>query len=167
MRYITTSIYNRYLQAREQVRQRAISNGEFEYARKVAECSVFRGNEGIKDLVAVAFTPQGSEFVTRHGFPSLDDFRKMDSIQMRNYGVYIDRGMIKLTNEEQVLVVGNTKVTINCDTIGRYKVIVMHGAKATINASNYAVVKVDADNTAEITTNITNHAKIIGYEPIK
>lgn len=167
MRHITTSIYNCYLQAREQIRQQAINNGELDYARKIAECSVFRGNEGIKDLVAVAFTPQGSEFVTRYGFPSIDDFRKMDSIQMRNYGVYIDRGMIGLTNEEQVLIVGNTKATINCDTIGRYKIIVMHGAKATINASNYAVVKVETDNTAEIVTNVINHAKIIGYEPIK
>lgn len=93
-----------------------------------------------KSLCWLFFTPQGREFCEENNFPTLEQFRSMDS-QIANYGVLVDAGNINRSNDEKIALIGQTDAKLTfTDNSKVHKVILMHGAKATIIARNYSVV---------------------------
>ena len=104
-------------------------------------CAKSNGVSDWKTLCWLFFTPQGIEFCENNNFPCLDDFRQMDG-PISDYGVFVDKGEVRRTNDSNVALVGNTNATLVFDDNTKvHKVIVMHGAKATLIARNYAVVR--------------------------
>lgn len=95
-----------------------------------------------KSVCWLFFTPQGREFCAKHNFPSLESFRLIKE-EVLKYGVYVDSGGIKLSDVENIALVGDTSAELTysgADVI--HRVILMHGAKAVIHASRYAVISV-------------------------
>ncbi len=93
-----------------------------------------------KSLSWLFFTPQGCEFCEVNNFPTIEMFRGMSS-EIGNYGVHVDAGTVRLSNDDKVALIGNTEgELIFSDNTKVHKVIFMHGAKAKVTASNYAVV---------------------------
>lgn len=109
-------------------------------ASLLGACSKSNGISDWKSLVWLFFTPQGREFCEENNFPSLEQFRGMDS-RIADYGVLVDAGRISLENEEKIALIGNTDAELlYTDNTKVHKIILMHGAKAHIVASNYVVI---------------------------
>lgn len=134
-------------------------NDVIESAGKFDLCNKLDGVSNWSELTKSLMTAQGREFCEKNKFPSLEEFRSMDS-DLTKYDVYIDAGDIQLSNPKRAVVVGNTDAEINItDNTRVIKILVYHGARVTVNASNYSVVlvvnidgnvQVDNDNTAKI-----------------
>lgn len=93
-----------------------------------------------KSLSWLFFTPQGREFCEENSFPTLEMFRGMSS-EIENYGVHVDAGSVRLSNDDKVALIGNTQgELVISDNTRVHKVILMHGAKAKVTASNYTVI---------------------------
>lgn len=129
-------------------------------ANLLGACGKSEGVSDWKTLAWLFFTPQGREFCETHNFPSLAQFRGMDSV-ITSYGVYVDAGNISRVNDKNIALIGNTSAELKYSGVEYvHKVILMHGAKARIKASNYAVillvnigdckVKIEKDNTVSI-----------------
>ena len=115
-------------------------NGIMQSASLLGACSKSNGISDWKSLVWLFFTPQGREFCEENNFPSLEQFRGMDS-RIADYGVLVDAGRISLENEEKIALIGNTDAELlYTDNTKVHKIILMHGAKAHIVASNYVVI---------------------------
>lgn len=109
-------------------------------ASLLGACSKSNGISDWKSLVWLFFTPQGREFCEENNFPTLEQFRGMDS-RIADYGVLVDAGRISLENEEKIALIGNTDAELlYTDNTKVHKIILMHGAKAHIVASNYVVI---------------------------
>lgn len=123
-------------------------------------CSKSNGVSDWKSLVWLFFSPQGREFCEENNFPSLEMFQGMKE-HVEEYGVYVDSGEVKRSNDANIGLVGNTSATLTFDdNTVVHKVILMHGAKVRIKASRYAVillvnvgncdVKIEKDETVVI-----------------
>lgn len=110
-------------------------------ALSMGACSKSNGVSDWKTLCWLFFTPQGIEFCESNKFPSIDKFREMDN-SIADFGVFVDKGEIKRTNDSSIAVIGNTNATLVFDDNTKvHKVILMHGASALIIARDYAVVR--------------------------
>ena len=95
-----------------------------------------------KSLCWLLFSPQGVEFCEKHNFPGIEQFRELESENLSDFGVFIDKGKISRINDSCIALVGNTRGELVFDDNTKvHKVIVMHGAEAFIVARNYAVVR--------------------------
>ena len=152
-----------WLDAKEKAARLQEGKGNFDLAAKLNACQMFKGDESIEDLVALMFTQQGIEFMTRlgGGFPDLAVFRKFKRFSPEKLGVYIDAGRITLKNPEKAFLVGNTVAVLQYDELKAKRLVMMHGAKATVEASGWAVVKIDTDGTCNIDVKKTDHAKVL------
>lgn len=111
----------------------------FEMANRLGACRLLHGTESKEDLMRLLLTPQGTEFCTKHNFPSLEQLQQFKGDTAERMGIFIDTNT-ELTNPVKVFLAGRTRAVLHFDAIGRYNVILMHGAAAEIHASNYAVV---------------------------
>lgn len=111
----------------------AIQQGACEKATKATDW---------KTLCWLLFSPQGAEFVERHNFPSIEQFRAIDNEHIADFGVYVDKGKISRANDSCIALIGDTRGELVFDDNTKvHKVIVMHGAEAFIVVRNYAVVR--------------------------
>ena len=84
-----------------------------------------------KSLCWLLFSPQGVEFCEKHNFPSIEQFRELESENLSDFGVFIDKGKISRINDSCIALVGNTRGELVFDDNTKvHKVIVMHGAEA-------------------------------------
>ena len=152
-----------WLEAKEKAARLQEGKGNFDLAAKLNACQMFRGDESIEDLVALMFTQQGIEFMTRlgGGFPDLAVFRKFKRYSPAKLGVYIDAGQITLENPEKAFLVGNTVAVLQYDELKAKRLVMMHGAKATVEASGWAVVRIDTDGTCNVDVKKADHAKVL------
>ena len=129
-------------------------------ANRFGACEKSKGVSDWKSLTWLFFTPQGREFCEEHNFPSLEQFRGVDSV-IAKYGVYVDAGNIQCSNDKEIALIGNISAELMYSGVECvHKVILMHGAKARITASNHAVillvnignceVEIEKDNTVVI-----------------
>lgn len=114
-------------------------------ADKLAECELLTGTETLPELIDIIFSPQGREFMTRFGFPSVETFRRFLPYHPEQYGVFIDAAGIALTDVSRVFLIGNTSARLNYRETQGNTVILMHGASAEINAGGYSVLRVERD----------------------
>lgn len=111
----------------------AIEQGACEKASKATDW---------KTLAWLLFSPQGVEFCETHNYPSLEQFRDISNEDIEQFGVYVDKGIVKGENARCTALIGNTRGELVFDDNTKvHKVIVMHGAEAFIVARNYAVVR--------------------------
>ena len=106
-----------------------------------------------RTLTELFFSPQGQEFCQEHNFPSLDEFRRIKD-EVKDRGIYIDRGNIVLKGRKHICLAGDTSAEIEASGVEFvHTVILMHGSSATINASNYAVLKIVNISGSEVEIN--------------
>lgn len=110
-------------------------------AAALGACAKSGGVSDWKSLVWLFFTPQGREFCEENNFPSLEMFRGMKE-GVEPYGVWVDAGNIKRSNDIRTGLIGGTRAELTFDDDMMHKVILMHGAEAHIRVSGYAVVLV-------------------------
>lgn len=113
-----------------------------EMALSIGACPLINDAESIADLIALMRTPQGREFCKKYKFPTLRVLREYKE-ELYSLGVYVDCGVVNLTNVEDVIVAGDTRAElVYDDTAKPYHVIVMNGADVVITAKGYAVCQV-------------------------
>lgn len=151
----------KWQKAKDQARRICLERGKSDLADRISVCTMFKGTESLDDAASLVFSAQGSEFMTRFGFPSLDTFRSFLKFSPEKYGAYIDKGKIALSGEKRILLVGNTTARIKCDETALYRIILMHGASAVIDASGYSVVKVEKDGVSSHDINVSDFAKVM------
>lgn len=155
MKELIQKIQKDWQKAKDEAQMACAYAGNYELARKLAECTMFKGTENLEQLIGLMFTPQGIEFLTRYNFPDLATFRKFKKYHPERYGVYIDCGKIALSEAHRIFLVGNSSATLDYRETAGSRVFLMHGARATIIASGYAVVKVEHDAKSSVSY-ITN-----------
>ena len=97
----------------------------------------------------------------KHHFPNIATIRQFKQYGVDKYGIYIDAGVITLTNPEKVVLIGRTSATLNFDNKGQHNVVFMQGAKGIVNASKWAVVRVEAGQGCNVIKNVFNNAIIL------
>ena len=65
----------KWQKAKDQARRICLERGKSDLADRISVCTMFKGTESLDDAASLVFSAQGSEFMTRFGFPSLDTFR--------------------------------------------------------------------------------------------
>lgn len=133
----------------------------FNTARKLSVCSMFKGSENLEELINLMFSPQGAEFLTTYGFPDIATFRKFKKYHPERLGVYIDCGKISISEPRRAFLVGNTTAEIKCEETQRNRIILMCGASASVMASGYSLVKIDKDQSSQVIYSAKDHAKIL------
>lgn len=129
-------------------------------ASLLGACSKSEEVSDWKSFIWQFFTPQGREYSEENNFPTLEQFRGMDS-KIADYGVLVDVGNVIRENDEKITLIENTDTELTfTDNPKVHKVILMHGTKATITAHNYVVipfvntggcdVQIDRDDTVMI-----------------
>lgn len=158
MEKLIRKIQQDWIKAKAMAQAQSELNGFHELAYKLGACSMFKGDENLQELIRLMFTPQGMEFMTRFGFPSLSTFRKFKKYNPEQFGVYIDKGNIELCETRKVFLVGNTSAVLKYRETAGNRVCIMHGASAVIIAGGYAVIKTEKDSTAQLSTIVNDKA---------
>ena len=136
-------------------------NGIYGRARNAAlRLDACRLAVGLRDAASAArlmLSPQGREFMRRHGWPTLDVLRQ-DAAGLRVHGVVVD-GAADVRNAD-VVAAGDADVAVRLSGTGRlWHVVALHGARVRVVARDWAVVtvdnisgevEVDADATARV-----------------
>lgn len=131
-------------------------------ARLAGACGLFTGGEEtIGEMAELLLSPQGIEFCTGTGCPSLGTFRLFRPYLEEGCGVYIDAGCVNLRNPGRTVLVGKTTANVTCDVLMRNEITVLRGAKASVLAFNWAVVAVHRDAESECITSACGNAVIL------
>lgn len=121
----------------------------------------------VDDAIDSLFTPQGSEFFRKTGYPSIDTLREGKKHLADMSGVYLDCGDITLSQPPKhtanLLIIGDSMVnlTISQPTI-LYHIIVAHNASLKLNANRHSVatITVVGDCNVEVINDGTAKVKI-------
>ncbi len=131
-------------------------------AKRLGACSLLTGKESsVDDIVRLFLTPQGIEFCMKHHFPDIQTLRLFKSENVERYGIYIDAGEIALTNPEKVVLIGNTKATILCDTLEKHTVYLLKGSQAVVCASAWSVIGLSAEKGCKVIKKTKDRGVII------
>lgn len=147
--------------AKDKAQSQAEQMHDKELARRLGACQMFTGEEDLEAMIALMFTPQGTEFLTTYGFPTIDIFRRFKPYGIERFGVYVDCGEVELVNADKVFIVGNTQARLRYTETQGNRVAVMCGASAEVDASGYAVVKIDMDEASHVDIVKSGHARIL------
>ena len=158
---IIKQIHSQWLIAKEQRRQRCLASNLPVVAQRLADCTMFKGDEDIAKLALLFTSPQGMEFCLAANFPTLSTFRLFKSFNTQQYGIYIDAGNITLKNPSMAVLIGKTIATIECDSCAMHKVITLHGASATVLASGWAVVRTESGVSSNIVRRSSDNSIIL------
>lgn len=116
------------------------------HGQELHACSILRDDITLTEAVNAIFTPQGREFCSKRGFPSLEELRALQSENgtlLKRKCVHVDEQANELlTHGQRTLIAGGGKSRVHCEGQGCYDVIIAHGAEVGITASDYAVVRV-------------------------
>ena len=151
----------KWRKAKVQAGDYCFEHGKTEMAKKLSECTMFKGYETLEEMISMMFSAKGAEFLTKFNFPDIETFRKFIKYDPERFGVFIDKGEIALSQEKNIFVVGNTIARVKCDQTALYRIIAMHGASVEIEASGYSVIKIEKDGISKININKTEFAKIL------
>jgi hypothetical protein len=131
-------------------------------ARKLGACDLFTGRERtVEDIVRLFMTPQGMEFCMEHRFPDIATLRRFKPFNVERWGVYIDAGLITLTDPAKAVIVGDTTATVNCRAMSSHTVYLMRGARAVLNASGWTVVRAVSEEGCGLIKNVKDNAIIL------
>lgn len=125
-------------------------------------CGSFTEAMSIRQIVDMLFTPQGVEFCIKRGFPTLEMFRRLGTVEdARTLGVYIDCEDITLEDPQRAFLVGNTRARITYTETQRNGLYMMHGAKATVIAGGYSVTCIECDKRSQVHVEKSGDAVIL------
>lgn len=147
--------------AKDKAQAQAEQSHDSVLAHRLGACRMFTGEEDLEALIALMFTPQGTEFLTTYGFPDINTFRSFLPYHPERFGVYIDCGEVELEDADKVFLVGNTQARLRYTAAQSNRIVVMCGAIAEVDASGYSVVKIDADNVSQVDAIKTGHARVL------
>ncbi|MEG2099780.1 MAG: hypothetical protein RRY42_07730, partial [Mucinivorans sp.] len=83
-------------------------------AKPLGVCGRLTGRESARELMHLAFTPQGIEFCTKHCFPTIETFREFKGKEAEENGIFIDTNT-EQHNIKRVMLVGDTNATLIYD----------------------------------------------------
>lgn len=152
------SVYNEWRIANAEAQRECERAGLHHMAKKLAVCELLNGDETLPELIDKLFSPQGREFATRFGFPSVETFRSFKQFGIDELGVFVDSAEIALTDVSRVCLIGNTSARLNYRETQGNTVVAMHGARVNINASGFSVVKVERDRISNVNVHISERA---------
>lgn len=156
------SIYVQWKLAKGQAQRECENRALFNLAEKYRECSMFKGNETLEQIISLYKSPRGLEFCMGYHFPSIETLRLFKNGHPERFGVYIDAGEVILNNPVQkILLIGNTTGKITCTETRRYEIALLHGASATFNADGWSVVAIEAETGCGIIKNSQGNAIIL------
>lgn len=130
-------------------------------AKLLGCCPIFKGTEDLQGIIRLFASPQGLEFCIKHHFPNIATLRLFKKLKVEKYGIYIDAGVITLSDPKRAILIGRTSATVNCSTLDSHDIILLHGARASINASGWAVVFVKAEKGCACLKNTSENAIIL------
>ena len=140
--------YERWKGLRDKAVTYYIEKQDFRMARKLSECKLFTGSETFSELVDLMFTPQGTEAILTYKFITHELFKQYKAYEPEKLGVYIDSGIITLTNVNRVFLVGNTTAKTIFNGNAASKIVLMHGAHIDIEVHDYAIAHIEKDETS-------------------
>lgn len=117
--------------------------GLIDIVKSMGACDKADQMTGWKKVSELMKSPQGIEFMAKHGYPDIETCRKYAD-KVRLYSIYIDAGKINLRSRLLIgIFIGNTDAEVNCHgTYATHTYVVMHGARITIDARDYSVARV-------------------------
>lgn len=134
----------------------------YEQAQDLGACDLFKGNEGIAELMRLFLTPQGVEFCMKNHFPSLRTMRMFKQYDVEQYNIYVDAGEVVIYDPEYVALVGRTTAKIYVTTNKPlHHVFLYRGAGAVIDAEGWSVTKVKAERGCKSIANVRDNAIVI------
>ena len=136
----------------EQTIQRAIELG----ACGKADASI----STLEDVVKLLKSPQGREWVVKNSYPDLEHYRKFKPMHPERIGVYIDSGVIHLTDEKSVVLIGDTDAKIEYNGVEKYNLLVLCGATANVVCNDFSVLKIETDDHSYVSSETHDHAVI-------
>lgn len=161
MEELIRQIQNEWKAAKQAAQSECLKTGNRDMARLLGECTMFKGNETLEELVKLMFTPRGIEFLTKYDFPNLETFRKFKPYHPERFGIFIDCGKISLTEARKAFLVGNTVAEMKYRETAGNRLYLMHGAKASVLADGYSVIRIEKDRKSDVTFFRQGHAKIL------
>lgn len=138
-----------------------IINQIYAQTQTIGQCGAMKGTEDFEAICELFKSNIGVEFCMKNHFPNMATLRLFKPYHPEQYGIYIDAGAITLTNPKQVVLVGRTMATINCDSLQRHDIVLFHGAQAVVNASGWAVCHTTVEQGCHIIRNTSDHAVIL------
>lgn len=161
MNNLISSIHRQWLAAKGRLARRCNEAGNTEMANRLSLCEMFKGTESIDELMQLFRAPQGLEFCVTANFPDISTLRKFKRYNPERMGIYIDAGDITLTNPGKIVLIGNTKANIECNSCERHQITAIHGATASVLASGWAVVATTSGRGSHITKHASEYAVIL------
>lgn len=161
MEKLIKKIQRNWQKAKARAVAEAKQQGNNSLAYKLEQCTMFRGDESLEELIDLMFNPQGIEFLTTYGFPSLATFRKFKEYNPERYGVYIDCGNISLTDPNRAFLIGNTTAKITYTSVAGNRLNLMWGALAAVKARGYTLVRIEKDTRSEVFVDADSTAKVL------
>lgn len=161
MKELVKKIRDEWKAAKDAAQLQCENNGQYEMARKLGACDMFKGDETLEEVVKLMFTPRGVEFLTTYGFPDIATLRKFKKHHPERFGVYIDCGKISLSEARKVFLIGDTTAELKYRETAANRLFLMHGAHASVVASGYSVVRVEKDKSSEVSYTVQDNASIL------
>lgn len=135
-------------------------------AESLGACGKTRNVACMDDLAELLFSPQGMEFCSGKGFPTIGDLGMIPSDELERNGVYFNSGVVTAVNRKRLAAIGGTVLNAVYDGDAEsYTVFLLHGGKAVISASGYAVVSIHGEG--EVSVNRGAYAKVFIDKKIK
>lgn len=133
-------------------------------ARLAGACDKADNVTDVQSLANLFFTPQGAEYCICHRFPSMPTWKLLAEQGVDKYGVYVNRGDLKLSSQEvptQVALIGRTFATVECRGDVLHTIVVLRGASLVVDAYDWGVVRIWADPSAKVIRKAHGTAVII------
>lgn len=155
-------LHQLWREAKAECALRAKAEGDDKLAEALEECHVFTGEEAtMEEVIAKLHSVRGVEFMLLSGFPSAELFRQYREVAKDAMGVYIDAGDIEINDTACILLVGDTRASIECNSPECYKVTALHGAQADVVAGGYAVIRPRHDEASSIGVRTSGNAIVL------
>lgn len=139
----------------------ARKHGDYELAKKLAECSVIKGDEDLEEICALAHSPKGVEFITKWHYPDLELFRKFKPYRPERYGLYIDEPFGENEVPKDLFLIGDSPASIEINDNKLHHITLAHGAYAYINVFGYAVVRIVCDDKSSYEIGMKDDTAVI------
>lgn len=156
------NLHAQWEQAKAHLAQRCRTCGDINMADQLEKCRMFKGSEGVEELIRLFLSPQGKEFCLCSKFPTLAAFRLFKPYNPERFGIYIDAGEITLRNPETAVLIGHTCARlIYTEDKPLHKVTLLRGATAHVTAGGWSVVGISAENGCKVLKYAKDNAVIL------
>lgn len=161
MKRLVEKVHEEWAEAKQKAADKCRYAGRIALSIELENCKMFEGEETLEQLCAKMFSPRGREFLTRFGFPTIEVYREFKKYNPERFGVYIDCGHIRLKDEPNAFIVGNTIAEVEYEATRLNCICAVCGAAVKGVAKGFSVVKIEKDKTASVDIEADDNAVVI------